>query len=50
MPESAPSKPQQHASSFLDLTGEARVRELMAQFAATINDPDDQVSLSKFTL
>ncbi|KAH6635553.1 HotDog domain-containing protein [Chaetomium sp. MPI-SDFR-AT-0129] len=42
MPSSPPSKPQKHASSFLDLTGEARVRELMDQFALTLNDPDDQ--------
>ncbi|KAH6631610.1 HotDog domain-containing protein [Chaetomium tenue] len=35
------AKPARHAATYLDLTGEERVRELISQFAATIDRPDD---------
>jgi hypothetical protein len=40
------SKPRKHADNYLDLTGEDRVRELISQFAATIDRKDDQAGSS----
>lgn len=44
------ANPRKHAENYLDLTGEDRVRELISQFATTIDQKDDPASSSNLFL